>query len=252
MDIIINGANGRMGRIVTQAIRDGLTNFTVAARVSPSFYTDSVENTYPTLEQYDGPAHAVVDFSSHACTRALLDYCLARKLPLVIATTGQTPEELSMIRQAAEEIPIFLSANMSIGVALLAELAAKAAAVFPDADIEIIERHHNRKKDVPSGTALLLARRIRDVRENAEFIIGRHENGVRTPREIGIHSLRYGNEVGTHEIILSNGRETVTLKHEAEDRALFAQGALAAAAFLRGRTPGLYDMRHIIGKENGT
>ena len=251
MEIIIHGGNGHMGRIVADTIRDdGMADFAVAARVSPSFYTDSLEGTYPSLDQYDGTAHAVVDFSSHACTGELLDYCVRRQLPLVIATTGQTPEELEMIRAASEKIPVFLSANMSIGVALLASLAAKAAAVFPDADIEIVERHHNRKKDVPSGTALLLARRIREARGGGEFVIGRHENGRRAPGDIGIHALRYGNEVGTHEIVLSNGRETITLKHEAEDRALFAQGALAAAAFLQGKGPGLYDMRDIIGKEN--
>ena len=135
---------------------------------------------------------------------------------------------------------------MSIGVALLADLAKKAAAVFPDADIEIIERHHNQKLDVPSGTALLLARRIREARPEAEFVVGRHENGRRTPQEIGIHALRYGSEVGTHEIILSNGKENVTLKHEAENRALFADGALVAAEFLAEKGPGLYDMKDIV------
>ena len=246
MDIIITGANGRMGRMLTDVIREAGVH-TVAARVSPSYYTDSAQGTYPNPEQYDGPADAVIDFSNHAATASILDYCVSRGLPAVIATTAQTEEELLRIRAAAETIPVFLSANMSIGVALLADLAKKAAAVFPDADIEIIERHHNQKLDVPSGTALLLARRIKESRPEAEFVVGRHENGKRTPQEIGIHALRYGSEVGTHEIILSNGSETVTLKHEAESRALFARGAVAAAEFLVGKAPGLYDMRDIIG-----
>ena len=246
MKFIINGANGRMGRMLADTIRSGEVH-EIAARVSPSFYTDSMEGVYPRLEQYDGPADAVIDFSNHAGTGELLDYCVARGLPVVIATTAHTDGELARIKAAAETIPVFLSANMSIGVALLAELAKKAAAVFPDADIEIIERHHNQKLDVPSGTALLLARRIKEVRPEAEFVIGRHENGKRTKQEIGIHALRYGGEVGTHEIILSNGSETVTLKHEAESRALFARGAVAAAEFLAGKAPGLYDMRDIIG-----
>ena len=245
MNIIITGANGRMGRMLADTVRAG-EEHTVAARISPSFYTDSAEGTYPYPEQYDGPADVVIDFSNHEGTGALLDYCVARGLPVVIATTAHTEAELARIRAAAETIPVFLSANMSIGVALLAELAKKAAAAFPDADIEIIERHHNQKLDVPSGTALLLARRIKEVRPEAEFVIGRHENGKRTKQEIGIHALRYGGEVGTHEIILSNGSETVTLKHEAENRSLFAKGAVAAAAFLAGRAPGLYDMRDII------
>ena len=143
-------------------------------------------------------------------------------------------------------MPVFLSANMSLGVALLADLAKKAAAVFPDADIEIVEKHHNQKLDVPSGTALLLARRIKEARPEAQFVIGRHENGKRTQKEIGIHSLRLGNEVGTHEIIIATGSETVTIKHEAENRSLFANGALAAAAFLGGKAAGLYSMADIV------
>ena len=135
---------------------------------------------------------------------------------------------------------------MSIGVALLADLAARAAAAFPGADIEIVECHHNQKLDVPSGTALLLARRLQEVRPHANLVVGRHENGKRDPDDIGIHSLRYGNEVGIHEIIISTGSETITLRHEAENRSLFAQGAIAAAAYIVGRAPGMYDMRSMM------
>ena len=245
MNIIINGANGRMGRFVTDAAL--AAGHTVAARVSPSYYTDSAAGLFPALHQADVSADVVIDFSNHSCTKELVDFCVEKKLPVVIATTAHTEDELAMIRRAAESVPVFLSANMSIGVALLAELAKKAAAAFPDADIEIVEKHHNQKLDVPSGTALLLARRIKEVRSDAEFVIGRHENGKRTKNEIGIHALRYGSEVGTHEIIISTGSETVTLKHEAENRSLFAQGALTAAAFLSGKAPGLYDMTSLVG-----
>lgn len=134
---------------------------------------------------------------------------------------------------------------MSLGVAVLAQLAEKAAAMFPEADIEIVEKHHNQKLDVPSGTALLLAKRIQKVCTDSVLLIGRHENGKRTKKEIGIHSLRLGNEVGTHEIIITTGNETITLKHEAESRALFAEGALTAAAFLCGMEAGLYNMQDI-------
>ena len=242
MDIIINGANGRMGRILAEAIEQSGTH-RVAAKVDARF---AEGEGLTALEQYDGPADVVVDFSNHAATAQVMDYCVRRGLPAVIATTGQTEEELALIREAAKAVPVFLSANMSIGVALLADLARRAAAMFPEADIEIIERHHNQKLDVPSGTALLLARRICEVRPGAELVVGRHEYGKRSPQEIGIHSLRYGGEVGTHEIIIASGSETITLKHEAENRSLFARGALAAAAFLAGKAPGLYDMRSII------
>ena len=246
MEIILNGANGRMGRILTEQLAAEPDGLRLAARVDPALAPDEANGTYAALEQYAGPADVLVDFSSHLATDEILDYCLRRGLAAVIAPTGQTGAELDRIRGAAKEIPIFLSANMSIGVAVLADLARRAAAAFPDADIEIIERHHNQKLDVPSGTALLLARRIREARPEAEFLVGRHENGKRTKREIGIHSLRYGNEVGTHEIIISTGRETLTLKHEAENRALFADGALAAARFLCGKAPGLYDMQDML------
>ena len=241
MNIILNGAKGRMGRIVDAAAAAG--GHGVVARVDFGY---AEGEGLRTLDAYQGPADVVIDFSNHAATAQVVDYCTKRGLPVVVATTGQTEEELALIDAAAKAVPVFLSANMSLGVALLADLAKKAAAVFPDADIEIVEKHHNQKLDVPSGTALLLARRIKEARPEAEFVIGRHENGKRTKKEIGIHSLRLGNEVGTHEIIIATGSETVTLKHEAENRSLFAQGALAAAAFIVGKAPGMYDMRSII------
>lgn len=243
MNIIINGAGGRMGRMLTEAA--AARGVQVAAKVDP-FFAQPGAGEYAALNSFDGAADALIDFSNHAATGEIMAYCVERNLPAVVATTGQTEEELSAIRAASEKIPVFFSANMSIGVALLAELAEKAASVFPDADIEIIERHHNQKLDVPSGTALLLARRIQNARPEATFVVGRHENGKRTKDEIGIHSLRYGGEVGTHEIVIAAAGETITLKHEAENRALFAQGALAAAAFIAGRAPGLYDMRDIL------
>ena len=242
MNIILNGSNGRMGRIVDEAVARGGAH-AVAARVDWSY---AAGDGLSALKEYDGPADVVIDFSNHAATGQVTEYCVARGLPVVIATTGQTEDELALIHEAAKAVPVFLSGNMSIGVALLADLAKKAAAVFPAADIEIVEKHHNQKLDVPSGTALLLARRIQEARPAATLLVGRHENGKRTADEIGIHSLRYGNEVGTHEVIIATGSETLTLKHEAESRALFAGGALAAAEFLAGKAPGLYDMKDIV------
>ena len=241
MNIIINGSKGRMGKMLDEAIALGDAH-DVVARVD----FNNGEGELTALDQYDGPADVVIDFSNHAATEQVCAYCVKRGLPVVIATTGQTGEELELIRAAAKAVPVFLSANMSIGVALVAELAKRAAAAFPEADIEIIERHHNQKLDVPSGTALLLAHRIQEVRPQAKLVVGRHEYGKRQKDEIGIHSLRYGNEVGVHEIVIANGSETVTLRHDAENRGLFAQGAIAAARFLIGREAGLYDMRSIV------
>lgn len=241
MKIVLNGAKGRMGRIVDEAA--AANGHEIVARVDFGY---AEGEGLRALAEYQGPADVVIDFSNHAATAQVTEYCVKRGLPVVVATTGQTSEEQALIDEASKAVPVFLSANMSLGVALLADLAKKAAAVFPDADIEIVEKHHNQKLDVPSGTALLLARRIKEARPEAQFVIGRHENGKRTQKEIGIHSLRLGNEVGIHEIIIATGSETVTLKHEAENRSLFAQGALAAAAYIVGKAPGMYDMRSII------
>ena len=241
MNIIINGAKGRMGRFVDECAT--ANGHAVVARVDFGY---GPGEGLRTLAEYQGPADVVIDFSNHAATAQVTEYCVGRGLPVVIATTGQTDAEMALIEGAAKAVPVFLSANMSLGVALLADLAKRAAAMFPEADIEIVERHHNQKLDVPSGTALLLARRIQEARPQAQFLVGRHENGKRARDEIGIHSLRLGNEVGVHEAIIATGSETITLKHEAESRSLFAQGALAAAAFVAGKAPGMYDMRSIL------
>ena len=246
MKILVHGAGGHMGQIVCRMAEEGQNGAELAAQVSMELTSDPSRSVYTTLDEFKGDADVAVDFSNHSSTEALLTYCQSRNLPVVIATTGQTEAEKELIHAAAETIPVFYSANMSVGIAVLADIAAKAAAAFPEADIEIIEKHHNRKLDVPSGTALILANAIHTVRENAVFNIGRHTNGKRTVEEIGIHSIRIGNEVGTHEIIISNGNETITLKHEAENRALFAEGAMKAAAFLCGKKPGLYGMKDLL------
>ncbi len=238
MNIIVNGCTGAMGKVLTGLINAD-ESLSLAAGVSRSC------PEYSALSEYQGPADCVIDFSNHSNTNELLSYCEERGLPVVIATTGQTEEEKAAISAAAEKIPVFYSGNMSLGIALLVELAKQTAKVFPDADIEIIERHHNRKIDAPSGTALMLADAIREVRPEATYNLGRPENGKRTKQEIGIHAVRYGNEVGTHEVIVATNSQVITLKHEAENRALFAEGALSAAAFLINQAPGLYNMKDL-------
>jgi 4-hydroxy-tetrahydrodipicolinate reductase len=197
---------------------------------------------YSSLADVCEEADVLIDFSHHSATEAVLAFARTRRIPAVIATTGQTEAERAQIVAAAKELPLFLSGNMSIGIALLVNLCRAAVQAFPHADIEIIETHHNQKQDVPSGTALMLAEGIRAVREQTTFCIGRHENGKRPIGEVGIHSIRMGNVVGIHEVILHAGSQTITLKHEAHSRALFAEGALAAARFLCGVTAGLYSV----------
>ena len=245
MRVIVNGITGRMGTIIRCLAEKGFADSVFAAGVSPDVTKDE-GNIHQSFANCKEEADVVVDFSFHGGVKSLLDFCTSRKLPVVIATTGFTPDELSLIEKASKSIAIFRSANMSIGVAVTADLARKAAAAFPGANIEIVETHHNQKLDVPSGTALLLADSIRKARPECVYNIGRHENGKRTDSEIGIHSLRIGNVVGIHEILISTGNETLTIKHEAHSRALFGEGALRAAAFLVGKKPGIYSMEDML------
>lgn len=245
MRIIVNGAGGRMGRTLCDLIEKS-EKHSLAAAVSMEFETDSGNNIYKSLPEFEGAADIIIDFSNHLATYDVTSYAIKRNMPLVVATTGQSEEELSMIKSASSDIPVFYSQNMSLGVAILSCLAKIAAKALPDCDIEIIEKHHNQKLDVPSGTAILLADSIKSVREDTEYNIGRHEFGKRKKNEIGIHSIRMGGEVGTHEIIFAMGSQVITLKHEAENRSLFAEGAISAAEFLLSQEKGFYNMDNIL------
>ena len=177
----------------------------------------------------------------------MLAYAKAIHAAAVIGTTGHTPEEEELIFAAAKEIPVFYSGNMSLGIAVLCRLAKQAAAAFPDADIEIVEVHHNRKVDAPSGTALMLFNAIKEVRPQAVANCGRAGEGKRTKDEIGISALRLGSVVGVHEIHINTGTQALTLKHEAVTRAMLADGAVDAARFMAGKDTGLYNMENILG-----
>ncbi len=246
MKIIVNGAGGRMGKTLCDLIGKSKKH-SLAAAVSMEFETDSEKGIYKSLDEFSGQADMLIDFSNHSATYDVTSYALKKCMPVVIATTGQSEEEMSLIRSASAEVPVFYSQNMSLGVAVLSCLAKIAAKAFPDCDVEIIEKHHNQKLDVPSGTAILLADAIKTVRTDAEYNIGRHEYGKRTKNEIGIHSLRMGGEVGTHEIIFAMGSQVITLKHEAENRSLFAEGAISAAEYLVSQDAGFYNMDSILG-----
>ncbi len=248
MNIILTGALGRMGREMLAAVAATDGRVTVSAAVDVAGGEIPGIPTYCTLGEVREQADALVDFSHHSATDELLSFAAARKMPLVIATTGQTEEERAAIKAAATDLPIFFSGNMSIGIALLVSLARQAAAIFPEADVEIVEVHHNKKLDAPSGTALMLAEGIREVREGGELVVGRSGVSPRKQGEIGIHSLRMGNIVGRHEVHINTGSQTIVLGHEAHSRALFAEGALAAAEYLVGRPAGIYNVRDLLGR----
>ncbi len=252
MKILLNGISGYMGREVAKLCEAGYRGAELAVGVDPSAKGGEAPLVYTSLDGSvdTSGVDCIVDFSHHAATEALTSFAVSRALPLVVATTGHTEEELLMIREAAKSVPVFHSGNMSLGIALLVELAKITALALPEAEIEIIEKHHNRKIDAPSGTALMLANSIRDIRPEATYNLGRSGHGKRAPEEIGIHSIRMGNIVGEHEVIIGTPNQTITLKHEAHDRALFAEGALAAAAFLVSCPSGMYDMQSLISSED--
>jgi 4-hydroxy-tetrahydrodipicolinate reductase len=244
INVIVCGAAGRMGREFIR-LPEREPGLSVAAAVDPA----GGEGIYKALRDYTGPADAVVDFSHRSAIGEILDYCEARNLPVVVAVTGHTPQETERIHLAATRIPVFHSANLSVGVALLARLVKQTAALFRGCDVEIVETHHNRKADAPSGTALFLADAVKSERPNAVYVCGREGNRKREPGtfEIGIHSLRMGNAAGEHEVIFSTDSQTISLKHQAHDRAVFAEGAAAAAYFIVGKPKGLYGMEDLIG-----
>ena len=246
MRILLSGLCGRMGEEMQKLLSSKPRGMELTAGVDAFAEGETPVPCAKSFQDACSEVDCVIDFSHHSMTNELTAFAVQNKLPLVIATTGQTAEEKQMILQAAERIPVFFAPNYSLGIALLTELAKKTAEVMKDAEIEIVEAHHDQKLDAPSGTALTLAEAIREVRPEANNVVGRSGQGKRTKEEIGIHSIRMGNIVGMHEIIIGTPNQTITLKHEQHSRALFAEGALAAAEFLQGKPAGLYDMKSMI------
>ena len=235
MKVIINGANGFMGRLCVE-------EFSCAGHEVVAKIDKTGEGVLNSFDEFNGKADMIVDFSFHTSAKEVCDYAVKTLTPAVIATTGHTAEEKALIGEAAKTVPVFYSGNMSVGIALLLDFAKKAAAVYGDADIEIAEIHHNRKQDAPSGTALMLAESVKEAR-GGEIVCGRSGSKKREKGEIGIASLRLANVVGIHEVYISNGTETITLKHEAHDRRLFAKGAVKAAEYLIGKPAGEYSIK---------
>ncbi len=241
--IVVCGALGRMGKLCVERINNA-DDLELVAQVD---IAGDGETVLTSLDLFSGAADLVIDFSFHTATPAVMAWATAHNTGVIMCTTGHNEEEKVTITAAAKQIPVFWRANMSLGIALLIELAKKAAAAFPEADIEIVETHHNRKVDAPSGTALSIGKAIQEIRSKATFMMGRSGMAKRVSEEIGFHAIRRGNIPGIHEVIVSTDTQAITLKHEVYDRALFAEGALAAARFLAGKQAGLYQMQNLIG-----
>lgn len=247
--IILSGCNGKMGQVITRLVADDSDSEIVAG----IDINDCLPGTYPVFTNpadCNIEADVIVDFSHPSAFDSLMSFAKSRKLPIIMATTGLSPEQREQLKTDSAEIPVFFSANMSLGINLLIALAKKAATVLADNfDIEIIEQHHNLKLDAPSGTALAIADGINEVLSApAEYVYDRHNvRRQRKKNEIGLHAIRGGTIVGKHNVLFAGTDEIIELKHEASSKEVFAVGAIKAAKYMSGKPVGYYSMNDLIG-----
>ena len=248
--ILLHGCCGAMGKVITSlAAEDNEIEITAGIdKMGAGQYTYPV---FSSLKEWKGEADVIVDFSAAAAVDELLDFCEETKMPVVLCTTGLSDSQIRRAEEVSKSAAIVRSANMSLGVNLLLKLVAEAAKVLAGAgfDMEIVEKHHNQKKDAPSGSAIALADALNQAMDQAYHKVfdrsGSHEK--RDPKEIGISSVRGGTIVGEHDVIFAGTDEVITFQHTAYSKAIFAKGALAAAKFLAEKPAGLYTMSDVIG-----
>ena len=248
--ILINGINGKMGRVLLAAIEARKELFTAIGGVDPD-HTACVCPIYDSFAAELPDFDVLVDFSVPSAAMDALEFCSGHNKPIVLCTTGLDDKQEALVKKASETIPVFRSGNMSLGIHVLRELCRRAARALDDSfDIEIIETHHNRKIDAPSGTAKMLAASLMDGRaKNMHLIYGRHSvSQKRASDEIGVHSVRGGTVVGEHEVLFLGENEAIALKHQALSKSVFAEGALDAALFLLQKPSGLYDMQDLVNE----
>lgn len=246
--ILLIGCCGTMGGVIA-AEAAKRNDCVVAAGVDRNLTGAPSFPVYTDIEQVCEDFDVIVDFSTPKALDGLLKFVCSSQKPIVLATTGYTEEQIIHIEEAASHTAVFFSANMSLGISLMCELAATAARVLGGSfDVEIIEKHHNQKVDAPSGTALMLAKAVAQALPyDARYVYDRHSSRTkRDPHEIGMHSVRGGTIVGEHEIILAGRDEVITLGHTAYSKAIFANGALSAAAFLSKKPKGMYTMADVV------
>ncbi|MDD3173406.1 MAG: 4-hydroxy-tetrahydrodipicolinate reductase [Herbinix sp.] len=248
-NIILRGCNGKMGQVITDIV-DADDKLVIVAGID---VTQNRVNKYPVYQSFtkcNVKADVIIDFSTTNNLEEMLDFATQKRIGIVLCTTGFTKEQLTLINGASKKIPIFRSANMSLGVNLITKLLKEAAVILADAgfDIEIVEKHHNKKVDAPSGTALLLADTMNEVLNNEyNYKYDRSEERVmRSKKEIGICAVRGGTIVGEHEIIFAGTDEVIEIKHTAYSKAIFAKGAVQAAKYLSGKSAGMYSMSDLM------
>jgi 4-hydroxy-tetrahydrodipicolinate reductase len=247
--VILNGCNGKMGRVVSEEVSKTPDIQIVAGidkNTQPSPYGYPV---FENIDMFEGSADLIIDFSRPESIPALVSYAERTKTALMVATTGLGREHTELLEQAAETVPVFHTANMSLGVNLVKDICCRVASVLSESfDIEITEFHHNQKADAPSGTALLLAKAIKEtLDQNREFVYGRTpQSEKRQQNEIGIHAIRGGTMPGEHNVLFAGPDEIIEIRHLALSRRVFALGALRAARFIAAQKPGLYNMDSIL------
>lgn len=249
--LLINGVGGQMGHALVDALSADDAPFAIVGGVDPYAKDVFPFPIFKSANEIDVESDAVIDFSVPQAAEEILDYCVQKKLPLVICTTALSDTMLQKIELASSSIPVFRSGNMSLGVNLMRNLLKKAREALGDSfDIEIIETHHNRKKDAPSGTALMLAEAIEQADDAQHtYVYGRSEKDRRREKgEIGFHSVRGGTVVGEHEVRFLGEDEEITILHRASSKRVFASGAIRAALYLLDQRPGLYTMDDLIGE----
>jgi len=247
--LIMHGCNGKMGQVITKIVKED-ENAEIVAGIDK--YT-GIPNEYPVFEsirECDIEADVIIDFSNASAVDELLDYCVEKKIPVVLCTTGLSDKQLQKIQVVSEKVAVLKSANMSLGVNMLLKLLQDATKVLAPAgfDIEIVEKHHNQKVDAPSGTALAMADSINEALDNTyTYVYDRsQERRKRDKKEIGISAVRGGTIVGEHQVIYAGEDEVIELKHTAYSKAVFAKGAVEAGKFLKGKETGLYNMSDVI------
>lgn len=248
--VIICGASGKMGGFVADACKsDG--DIQVVAGVDKINLGQNF-HIFGDFKSINTDADVIIDFSNPILLDSILEYAIKTNTAVVLATTGYSDSQIEQIKEASKKVPVFFSFNMSLGVNLICSLAKKAATVLGDGfDIEIVEKHHNQKIDAPSGTAIMLANAVNSCFGGEKvYEYDRHsKRQKRSPKEIGIHSVRGGTIVGEHDVIFAGHDETVTISHSAQSKEVFAVGSVKAAKFLAEKPAGLYDMNSIISFE---
>ncbi|WPC41368.1 4-hydroxy-tetrahydrodipicolinate reductase [Clostridium sp. JS66] len=244
--IILSGCNGKMGKVISK-LADSSSDLTIAAGIDKNTEKTSFP-VFADISKCTVDADVILDFSRPDALEGLLKYSKEKNIGIVLCTTGYTKEQIDEINKASKEIPVFRSANMSIGINVINKVLRNISELlYKDFDIEIIEKHHHQKVDAPSGTAILLGNTIKDsIHEETKFVYGREGISKRTHDEIGIHAVRGGSIVGDHEVIFAGKDEIIELKHTAMSRDIFAIGALKACQFMFGKDKGLYSMDDVI------